>query len=171
MAINDPIKFDEFGYNTKLLSKGFIDSLSKEKYHQIINIITSDSNIYPKLKDTFYQYVKTIIEINPNFFSRDSSFNLFFKENSQTIIDVFGIDRIAKMSEDELNYISNKDNQKDKLIEVKQLIDLGISISKIDKILCYPEIIRLGYHKVVLIKKLIHDKGTTKPKKVLSKKQ
>lgn len=171
LAIDDPIKFDEFGYNTKLLSKSFIDSLSKEEYHQIINIIISNSYIYPKLEDTFYQYAKTIFEINPNFFSSGSSFNLFFKENSQTIIDVFGIDRITKMSEEELNYISNKDNQKDKLIEIKQLIDLGISIPKIDKILCYPEIIRLGYHKVVLIRKLIRDKDNTKPEKVLSKKR
>lgn len=168
LAINDPIKFWEFTYNSKLLSKKFIDTLPKEVYDQIIDTITTDSVLYPELKNEFYQYAKEICEIDPNFFSKFSSFAPFCLDNSQAIIDVFGIDGMVKMSEEELEYISN--HQKNKLIEIKQLMDLGVSTVQIKKVLYYPHIIKLGYQKAVLIKNLICEKGISEREKVLSKK-
>ena len=71
------------------------------------------------------------------------------------------------MSDDELSYISRY--EKEDLIKIKQLMDLKIPISKIDKLLCYPDIIRLGYQKVVIIKNTFSSKENNEQDRVLSK--
>ena len=172
LYLNEPIKFSEFQHNIRLLSKNFIDSLPIEGYHYILNIITTDSYCHPEFKDTFYQYAKEIWKMNPDFFKLFDygSFLLFFLKNSQTIIDLFGIDRIVKMNIEELNLISNDNYSKEELIEIKQFMDLKVPTPKIEKLICYPTIIRLGYQKITFIKNKLCDKEKSEQEVVLSKK-
>lgn len=153
--------------NMRLLSYSFVNSLSKESYFKIINTAIKDSSIYPHLNEEFYYYAKEICEKKPDFFSNQYAFRPFFLKNTKDIIHIFETNQLVNMSDDELSYISRY--EKEDLIKIKQLMDLKIPISKIDKLLCYPDIIRLGYQKVVIIKNTFSSKENNEQDRVLSK--
>lgn len=156
-------------YNIGLLSYSFVSSLPKELYSKIISIIIKDPRTYSNLNEEFYHYAKEICEINPDFFVKEAAFIPFFLENTQDIIDVFGLNKFANMADEELIYISKY--QKEDLIKIKQLIDLNVPICKISRLLCYPDIVRLGYQKVVLIKNLFSNKENSDQDKSLTKRK
>lgn len=152
LHIESTIKSDELFYNIKLLSKDFINGLKEEDYLQIISQVMSENYYISQiLDDNFYDYAKNFCDIDPNFFSKREAFYIFFSSNIIKIIDVFGIEKICKLSNKELLYISRYNSIKS-LEEIKTLMNLDIPISKINIILNYPVLIKYIYEKIVTIK-------------------
>ena len=162
---DNPVKFYEFVANVPLLSSSFISSLPKETYRQILNTIVNSDAIYPTLEDEFYQNAKDICKIKPDFFSDFDSFTPFFFRQIQDALTVFSLEELTNMSGSELCYISGK--SKLQLEQIKPFLELNVEPLKIDKILCYPTVIQLGYQKVRFIKNQISNQYNSN--KVLTK--
>lgn len=160
------IKYYELTYNVELFSSSFIQGLSKETYHHILNAVINTDGIFAELKDEFYQNAKALCEINPNFFSSFGYFRPFFYPQIKDALAVFSLEEFASMSESELSYIAGEPKQR--LEKMKPFLDLNVEPSKIDKVLCYPAIIQMGYRHFTLIKNQISNPYN--PNKVLMKK-
>ncbi len=139
--------------NIQLFSSSFIQELSKETYHHLLNTIMNSDYIFPELKDEFYQNAKDLLEINPNFFSSFDYFRPFFYPQIKDTFTVFSLEEFASMSESELSYIAGESKQR--LEKMKPFLDLNVEPSKIDKVLCYPAVIQMGYQTFTLIKNQI----------------
>lgn len=150
------IKYYELTYNVELFSSSFIQGLSKETYHHILNAVINTDGIFAELKDEFYQNAKALCEINPNFFSSFDYFRPFFYPQIKDALAVFSLEEFANMSESELSYIAGEPKQR--LEKMKPFLDLNVEPFKIDKVLCYPAVIQMGYQTFTLIKNQISNK-------------
>lgn len=153
----DMIKYGNLGANLvgniKLLSAEFIGSLPENTYHQILDTIMKSKYIFPPLEDEFYQKAGDICTMKDDFFSKEESFHPFLSPEIKDILSIFSLEELTNMSESELHYISGK--SKEQLEKIKSFYKVEVEPSKIDRLLCYPTVIQIGYQKIKLIKNQI----------------
>ncbi len=173
IALCDSSKLSQFYVNNKLLSKSFIDEITKNEHEQIIESLLYNKRNIPLLNEDFYKYIRSFCEYDFNYFLVLFRYTPFFLESFENILKVFNLEQLKNMNLEQIRFLCyfrdlnclikikillNLDiplKEIEKVLEhpsVFELLTLGLPVSKIDKVIKYPDLINFIYQKIALLK-------------------
>lgn len=172
ISLTEKSKLKQFYVNNKLISKEFVNSLTKEEHERIIEAMLATKRSIPLLNDDFYKYIRAFCDYDFEFLLILFQYTPFFLDTIEIILQVFSVEQLKNMGLDTIRFLCYF-RDRNSLIKIKillklkvplsemykvlenpsvfELLTLGVPISKIDKVLHYPELVNFIYQKIAFV--------------------